>query len=673
MSGDAVGIDAVDVHAVTVPGTSGTTRYRAAVPSPAAQVAADETEAALGTVVDQLDAGTTREGQVRMARAVADAIDADRHLVVQAGTGTGKTLAYLVPAVLAGARTMVVTATKALQDQLADKDLPFLSRHLGRPFTWSVLKGRSNYLCLQRMHEHAAGADQLGFDGEGFEASGGEPTATELAALNEWAERTPTGDRADLEAEPRPGVWASVSVTSQECPGATRCPHGDVCFAEDARHAAASADVVVVNTHLYGTHVISGTVLPDHDVVIFDEAHQLEDVISETCGLDLHVGRFERTAGLAGAVLVGEDGSPDDAVTAARDAGDRFDAVIDPLRGSRLRALPDDLVDVLVDARTKLADVASRLSDVPAGNEAAAGPKERAATAVAGLSEELAIAAELADGMVAWVDDRNGPAHLRIAPLDTGELLDRSVWAERTAVLTSATLPDRLPGTIGLPEDTEVLDVGSPFDFEANALLYCPVDLPDPRHDDWPEAVHDELAALIAAAGGRTLALFTSYRRMEEAAEALVDRVSVPIRTQGDAPKGALLAEFTDDPATCLFATMSFWQGVDVPGSSLSLVTIDRLPFPRPDEPLLQARRERAREAAFKTIDLPRASTMLAQGAGRLIRRSSDRGVVAVFDRRLGTAPYRWDIVRALPPMRRTRHRADVIDFLTEILEDSTQ
>jgi ATP-dependent DNA helicase DinG len=257
---------------------------------------------------------------------------------------------------------------------------------------------------------------------------------------------------------------------------------------------------------------------------------------------------------------------------------------------------------------------------------------------------------------------------LRTAPIDVANLLRSQVWDEKSAVLSSATIPPSFTQKVGLPADsTDVIDVGSPFDFEHNALLYCATHLPDPRRAEHAAGVVEELTSLIEAAGGRTLALFTSWRAMDHAADAVRSRVDVAVLTQREFPKPRLIGRFAAEPETCLFATMSFWQGVDVPGEALSLVTIDRLPFPRPDEPLLQARRERAGPAAFALVDVPRAAMLLAQGAGRLIRTARDRGVVAVLDPRLATARYRWDIIRALPPMRRTRDRAEVERFLRDL------
>ena len=623
---------------------------------------------ALSAVVDELPGGGDhRVGQAAMADAVAAAIVGDRHLVVQAGTGTGKTLAYLVPAVLSGKTTVVATATKALQDQLAHKDLPFLQKHLPTPFTATVLKGRSNYLCLQRLDELTEGDAQLELTG----TADGRVSVDDLEALTEWATVTGTGDRADLDHEPGDLTWAAVSMSSLECPGAARCPRGDDCFAEDARHAAAASDVIVVNIHLYGAHIASGgMVLPEHEVLIVDEAHQLEDVISDTCTLELSGGRFRHLAGRVAAVIADDELRAD-----LEAAGDRLTAALEPHVDRRFRGeLPDELVEAitLAGSRVERANEALRSISSEAGDVQTR--KDRALKMTGLLFEELSSSLETADDQVRWVEARSREPALRIAPIAVDELLDDGVWQHRVGVLTSATIPLGLDERVGLPVDsTDQLDAGSPFDFESHALLYCARDLPDPREQPYEAAMHDELAALIEAAGGRTLALFTSWRAMEAAAEVLVDRLATPLVIQGERPKPKLIEQFTAEPATSLFATMSFWQGVDVPGPSLSLVTIDKLPFPRPDEPLLQARRELARAAGFTTVDLPRAATMLAQGAGRLIRTAEDRGVVAVLDRRLSRARYGWEIVNALPPMRRTRDRAEVIARLEQLAYENDE
>ena len=611
--------------------------------------------AALADIVAELPGGgEVRDGQRRMAEAVEASIASGRHLVVQAGTGTGKTLAYLLPAVRSGTRTVIATATKALQDQLASKDLPFLTTHLGdhgEEFRWAVLKGRSNYVCRQRVKElldDRKGALDLGSDDPG------------LVAVLQWAAETEVGDRAELAVEPRGPVWESVSVGSDECPGAAKCPMGETCFAEAARHRAAEADVLVVNTHLYGTHLAAGgVILPPHDLVVIDEAHRFEEVISATAGSELTPGRVSAAAYAVGRVIA-DDALVGDILAIATRFGDELDGLI----GQRLDPAPRGLVTQLTQLRPKLDTAAAALRKVPEGDLDVVARRNRATRQLTGLQEALTAATVVPTGSVAWVEGRAGAPRLRVAPIDVSGLLDELLWDQTTAVLCSATIPPKLPERLGMPRSgTEVLDVGSPFDYEANALLYCAAHLPDPRQER-ADAVHDEIAALIDAAGGRTLALFTSWRAMQAAVDALRPRVATPLIAQGEYPKPALLQRFTGEPETSLFATMSFWEGVDVPGTTLSCVIIDKLPFARPDDPLLEARREKVGRQAFDLIDLPRAVTLLAQGAGRLIRSATDQGVVAVLDPRLATARYRWDLVRALPPMRRTRDHAEVVAFL---------
>lgn len=617
-------------------------------------MAAPEIAETLEKVVAQLPGGgEVRDGQRVMAEAVADAIESGRHLVVQAGTGTGKTLAYLVPAVVTGARVVVATATKALQDQLAGKDLPFLDAHVGG-FSWAILKGRSNYVCRQRVAE-------LLDDRQGrLDVANDDPG---LTAVLEWANETEIGDRAELALEPRAAVWDAVSVGSDECPGASKCPKGETCFAEGARRRAAEADVIVVNTHLYGTHIAAGgVVLPPHDLVVLDEAHRVEEVVSSTSGSELTSGRISAAAYAVGRVIA-DDGLVTDILAISARIAD----VLDDLVGQRLDPPPARLVDQLTQLRTKLDAASAALKGVPESNVDVVARRNRASQQLLGLSEAILRASVVPTGSVAWVEGRPGAARLRIAPIDVAGLLEELLWRETTAVLCSATIPPKLPTRLGLPKaNTTEIDVGSPFDYEANAVLYCATHLPDPRQER-ADAVHDEIAALIDAAGGRTMALFTSWKAMQAAVEALRPRLDTPVLAQREQPKPALLSAFTDEAAASLFATMSFWEGVDVPGPSLSCVIIDKLPFARPDDPLLEARREQVGRRAFELIDLPRASTLLAQGAGRLIRTAEDTGVVAVLDPRLATAGYRWDLIRSLPPMRRTKDRAEVLALLGEL------
>jgi len=618
--------------------------------------------------------GEARHGQRAMAEAVGRAIHDHRHLVVQAGTGTGKSLAYLVPAILSGDRVVVATATKALQDQLATKDLPFLAQHLGRSFRFAVLKGRSNYLCRQRAAEVAGGGDQLVLDEvPGWESESGSGSigsvASQARRLLSWGARSESGDRAELDFEPTPRAWAMVSVGPRECPGAHRCPSGEECFTEAARDKAAAADIVVVNTHLYGAHLASeGAVLPEHDVVIFDEAHEVEDVMIAAFGAEVSAGRFRALARLVRAVLPRDEAAVADELAGAADG---IDAALAPHVGRRLPPRSDrQLTGALEVAAGRLSRASSALRSAEPGvggeEPKPGGPATTRALLAAGhLAGDVATASDVGPDQVAWADGLPHAPVLKVAPLDIGPMLADALWARTTVVLTSATIPPGIERRLGVAAGTSnQMDAGSPFPYATNGLLYCATHLPDRRRDGAEGALHEELAALIEAAGGRTLALFTSWRAMEGAADALRGRVPFRLMTQSELPKPALVKAFSSDESSCLFATMGFWQGVDVPGPALSLVVIDRIPFPRPDEPLLQARRERFGPAAFREVDLPRAATLLAQGVGRLIRSSTDRGVVAVLDPRLAKASYRWELVRALPPMTRTRDRHDVATFL---------
>lgn len=669
---------------------------------------AEQARRDLSQVTRALAAAEDRPGQQDMTAAVATAISGRRHLVVQAGTGTGKSAAYLIPAITSAARRnagrdeatagvpesrpiVVVTASKALQDQLATKDLPFIAAHLGVPFDWAILKGRSNYVCLQRLKENSqgtagskrgkgktAGTDDAGQGvlDLGVTALNDLPAEirAEIKRLTDWAAVTKTGDQSELDWSPSDRAWAEVSVGSEECPGGQRCPMGAECFAEAARSRAAEADVTVVNTYLYGLDVASdGAILPDHDVVIFDEAHQLEDVMSDTVGVSIGPGRFTRVAQalrriLDNPLLVG----------AVADVGPLLREVLAPEVGNRLsNPLPSAITDALIEGRLRLDRASEALRNIDSSITDKHGDAKqrllRAATLILRLAEHIDVTLSFGQQYVAFVSGGPEVPRLEVAPLEVGPVMSKGVWSKRTAILTSATIPASLAERVGLPADsTDSLDVGSPFDYEHNGLLYCAMHLPDPRNNGYAPALHDELASLIIAAGGRTLALFTSWKAMDQAADAVKALLATRgathhVYTQRDLPKPALIRAFSDDPESCLFATAGFFQGVDIPGDTLTLVTIDRIPFPRPDDPLLSARREQLGAAAFKTIDVPRASMLLAQAAGRLIRTATDRGVVAVFDSRLGTANYRWDLVRALPPMKRTRHRAEAEEFLRSL------
>jgi len=671
-----------------------------------ARLAGDDGVAGLDKITAQMSGGEHRPEQQEMCRAVAEAMVTRTHLVVQAGTGTGKSLAYLVPAALSGKKVVIATATKALQDQLADKDLPQVDAGLGlpAPLDYAVLKGRSNYVCLQRVAEVGSGGIQaeLGDQGAGradepapmeegdAESPGGAPPegiVEEVRQLVAWSQKSQTGDRADLSFEPSVRAWNMVSVGPRECPGAYNCPSGGRCFAEAARERASVADVVVVNTHLYGAHLASGSVvLPEHDVVIFDEAHELEEVMTSSLGVEVTPGRFRSLVTSARSLVEPRDA---DLLDSLASVGDQLGTLLADRVGTRVlhdgaRPPVDD--HELAELLSRGAEVSRRVTDAlrrggaqrsflpeEGGSEPdpdRASRKTRTLQAAVHMAEDLHRFETRRDGEVAWVDGTRRNIRLRLSPIDVGPVLSAMLWGEVTSVLTSATIPPRIVERVGLQSfPTEELNVGSPFDYRSHALLYVARHLPDRRAAGAEEALHEELSQLLEAAGGRTLALFTSKRATEAAAAALAPELPYTLLLQGDLPKNLLLEKFASDETSCLFATMGFWQGVDIPGRSLSLVTIDKLPFPRPDDPLLQARRDRAGGGAFSLVDLPRAATLLAQGAGRLIRNAEDRGVVAVLDPRLATASYRGVLLATLPPMRRSVDIHEVESFLRRALE----
>ena len=652
--------------------------------------------------------GAERPGQVQMAEAVRQAIETGEHLAVQAGTGTGKSLAYLVPAVrhavAAGSTVVVATATIALQRQLIDRDLPRLMAAvkplLDREPAFAILKGRRNYLCLHRQKGGVADDPQDAL----FDPAGSGPTSPlgrQVKRLHEWAEQTTTGDRDELVPGVPEAAWRQVSVSAQECIGAQRCPFGSRCFAEKARDEAVRADIVVTNHALLAIDATSEIdVLPDHDVVIIDEAHDLVDrVTSATTGelsgpaVDMaarRAGRLTELAVMEGATAVA-DRLRETGAALAIDLGDAPAGRLDELSGTLAATL------------TSVRDAAGACLEAIQASEAPddEDPQKMASARVtlASLDELRRTASRILDafgediterGEVVWLDrpfteDSRRPPTLRVAPLEVGRVLRNRLFAQRTVVLTSATLA--LGGSFtplaiqwGLPPsgDDELtwtgLDVGSPFDHPRSGILYVARHLPPPGRDQLPEAYLTELEELIAAAGGRTLGLFSSMRAAIQAAAALRERIGYPLLCQGDDLTAQLVRQFAEDEPTCLFGTLSLWQGVDVPGNSLQLVVIDRVPFPRPDDPLASAR-QRAVAArggnGFMTIAASHAALLLAQGAGRLLRTMTDRGVVAVLDPRLVTARY-GDFLRAsLPPFWTTTDPALVRAALRRLAASS--
>ncbi len=605
--------------------------------------------------------GERRGGQEEMTTTVADALANNGHAVIQAGTGTGKSLAYLVPVALSGQKVVIATATKALQDQLADKDLPFLSSRMETPIDFSVLKGRSNYLCLQRLDEAEEAESEPGL---GLDLDDATLDSKTLKKLRLFAETSESGDRTEL-ADVSDRVWQQVSVGRQECPGANRCPEGENCFAERAWHRAASADVLIVNLHLYAIDVAVQGILPEHDMVIIDEAHQLTDIVANATGRSLSPARLMTAAAAVRAVIADSE-----APKAVDDAAETLKNRLEPMTGSRLAdGPPDELGSTLDLVSGRVTDLLDALRAVPSDAPSDVTNRTiRARQSISSVLDDISFLRWTTDDEVMWVD---GPSHnpsLRSTPLAIDEILAENLWSHRGAVLTSATMPLNATTQFGLPSGAVEADVGSPFDYEANALLYCAADIPDPRSPKHRESLLGEIESLVTAAGGRTLALFTSWGAMQRAAAHIESRVPWTVLQQGEGSKAQLLKNFIENEEACLFATMSFWQGIDAVGPTCNLVIIDRIPFPRPDDPVLQARRERAGAHGFRVVDLPRAAMMLAQGAGRLIRSNTDRGVVAVMDPRLATSrSYRWALLEALPPMRRTKDRGEAETLLREL------
>jgi ATP-dependent DNA helicase DinG len=420
-----------------------------------------------------------------------------------------------------------------------------------------------------------------------------------------------------------------------------------------------------VNTHIYGLDVATdGALLPEHDVVIFDEAHQLEDVMSASVSMSISPGSIQHVIGALRSIV------RDDALTGSlQQLASEFGGYIAGEVDKRVQLpLPDDIQDVLARLRLKIDEAVAGLKAISSNDESAKQRILRGQTLSTRLIEVIDGSLTAGSRTVAFVSGSKDRPILELAPLHVGPALNNGVWSKRTAILTSATIPLAMPTRVGLNEDeVDAIDVGSPFDYENSALLYCAKHLPLPNDSRRDEAVHDELEKLINAAQGRTLALFTTYRAMHAAADEMMRRLDYKIWRQDDLPKMALVDAFASEESACLFATAGFFQGVDVPGQTLSLVVIDKIPFPRPDDPLLSARRDEIGKTSFSEIDIPLAATQLAQAAGRLIRSRKDSGVVAILDPRLATKGYGKKLVSTLPPMKRTIEFSEVVQFLKSI------
>ena len=603
--------------------------------------------------------GESREGQRQMVAAVARAFSRREHAVIEAGTGVGKSLAYLIPAAMSGQRVVIATATKNLQDQLATKDAPVVAQVASRTRV-AVLKGKNNYLCRNRALATGGGA-QLSFD-DGSSVPQG--VADQMRRVLRWAEETETGDRDELSFEIDPRAWRGLSVTPQECLGRAQCPQGHNCFHELAKDRAQESSLVIVNTHLYAAHLASGSMLlPAHDFVVFDEAHEVLDIFASLLGTSLNASRLRAFATVA-KPLVGAQfaESANDLATSAERLSTILEIQFDSQELSGLGPDAQREIDTASTLVTRLLEAIRSLQPSGADDEAR---KIRTLGPGVHLSNDLARVAHPAKGEILFLARRNQEIDLEVNLVDVGPRLRDELWGDVTAVLTSATIPDSLPAQLGL-DDVRIESFASPFDYANNALLYVPAGFPGRNEERAERAIIEELVTLIGAAGGRTLALFTNRSVMNRVAEAVEDRIDTPVLVQGSLSRQRIIERFRDSTEASLFAVTSFWQGIDVPGHSLSLVTIDRLPFSVPNDPLLKARQERSSNPFFE-VDLPRATMLLAQGVGRLIRGRDDRGVVAVLDTRLAEARYRSMLFKKLPAMKRTRDQAEVIQFLRDL------
>lgn len=615
-----------------------------------------------------------------MADAVTAAMEDNMHLAVQAGTGTGKSLAYLVPAIRHAQATdttvIVSTATIALQRQLVDRDLPRLADALEpllerRP-TFAIMKGRSNYVCMNKVAAGAIeGAEDALIDEEDLSWLG-----KHVKRVHEWANETETGDRDELEPGVPDQAWRQVSVTARECIGASRCPHGEECFAEIAKRKTKEVDVIVTNHALLAIDALADVdILPEHDVVIVDEAHELDGRITAVATNEIGITALKMAARRAG--KLGADGKDDKLVEVSAD----WELAMESVPEGRITEMPSELHGPLVALKDAIWRCREHIQKPPAGEEA--NDPERFAERLS-LSNHMM---DLHDSIVrimevfeeedpskqtdvVWASNemRRG-AMLKVAPLSVAGLLATKLFSENTVVLASATLTiggnfNAMAAQWGLPRGTwRSLDAGTPFDPRKSAILYTPRHLPLPGRDGIGQEYFDEIYDLIMATGGRTLGLFSSRRAAEAATEDLRARLPFEIFCQGEDNTGALVDKFAKNENSCLFGTLSLWQGVDVPGKSCSLVIMDKIPFPRPDDPLLQARKEAADAEGrngFMKVAATHAALLMAQGAGRLQRRITDRGVVAVLDKRVVEKRYGGFLLRSMPDMWRTDNKDTV-------------
>jgi len=627
-----------------------------------------------GTLASVLPGYESRPEQLKMARAVEQCFEERGYLLAEAGTGTGKTLAYLVPAVLSGRKVVISTATKTLQEQIFFKDIPLLQDQVKLDFDAAYLKGRSNYLCLHRL-ETFKGSPEFRVSRE----------AEQWPKIRDWAERTQTGDRAELDLPEDFAAWADLSTTADTCLGA-RCQFYEPCFVTRMRRRAEQADVLVVNHHLFFADLAIRThrtrsgegVLPKYDAVVFDEAHAIESVATEYFGCQVSNWRLQDLSADAERAL-----SPsDDRHSLLSAAALKLQTAAEVFLRSATPRLGISATEVSVrlgpDSFSSLRDeVAGLMESLGALGALTDSWGEAELAALSRRSRELAeelgfICAADSPDCVYWAERRGRGLFLRAAPIDiASELHHRLYRAVDTVVYTSATLTaqgrfDYFARRMGLTDESRAdlpplttLAVESPFDYRKQAALYLPSHLPEPNSVAFIEAAAAEIISLAELNGARAFALFTSLRNMQAAYQLAKQRLRFPVLIQGERPKSAQLEQFKREPSV-LFAAHSFWEGVDVPGDALSLVIIDRLPFAAPGDPLVAARIDQLRERGedpFLSYQLPQAAIALRQGFGRLIRSRQDRGIVALLDRRVTNRRYGQFFLRSLPPAIRVSDR----------------
>ena len=659
---------------------------------------------ALDAAVDAIG-GSPRDGQIEMAEAVANALSDRHHLLVQAGTGTGKSLAYLVPALVHGKKVLVATATLALQRQLVERDLPkikaALDKELKRDISFAIYKGVGNYICLQKMNNAPNDPEAQAV----LEVSSLEADAKRLRA---WAQSAnATGDRDDAPDVDR-RVWSANSVSGRECMGADECPSGSKCFAALAKAKAQTADIVVTNHTLLAIEIVdSHPILPERDAIVLDEAHEFMDRTTQAVTEEITAARLSRAANMARKHMPGKAG---DALFKASEKfakalGEYADDIkADPTRAGRLDKLPTQLEAPLRAVKEAVAAVTALISaDSQIIDPNSMAERARVKGALNEITQTATKLLKPGHTHVLWFEPTYSTLYL--APLAVSDVLRGNLLTQTPVIATSATLTvgksfDAIAKNIGFviggkneaeddaeedeenlkkngsmdPANLQILDVGSPFDFANQGMLYLPKDLPEPGRDGPSKEALTELGELIQAAGGRTLALFSSWRGVEAADEHLRDvlaELKLPIITQrrGDSV-GPLVDKFAKDEKSILLGTISLWQGIDVPGPACTLVAIDRIPFPRPDEPVLSARAAEADAAGgsgFMQISLPRAALLLAQGTGRLIRSLDDRGVVAILDSRIVNKRYGSILLNSMPPFWRTSDGAVIKEALRRL------